>query len=318
MSLFRSTLVACLTLVSSQILAATPADKYPESLLYSAPVKVADNVYSAIGQLQYYTYENAGHNNNLSFVIGDEAVLVVNGSSSYLLAKALHDEIKTLTDLPVKYVVDENGQSHASLGNGYWKEQGAMLIAQVDAAHEIKERGHQGLANLQEILKERADKTTLVEIDKTFEDKLSLDLGGLSVELLHLGPAHSPGDITLVIPQRNIIIAGDIAFHQRMLPVFSETDTAAWLETWSEKFAPLAQDKIIIPGHGDPTNFKEVDTYTREYLEYVRGEVRKLLDDGLSLEDAYNIDQSQYAHLETYDELAGKNAGRIFEAMEFE
>ncbi|OYX06862.1 MAG: hypothetical protein B7Z05_03420 [Thiotrichales bacterium 32-46-8] len=74
-----------------------PADKYPQSLLYDKPIKVAKDVYSAIGALQPYTYENSGHNNNLSFVIGEKGILVVNGSSSYLLAKALHDEIKHCT-----------------------------------------------------------------------------------------------------------------------------------------------------------------------------------------------------------------------------
>ncbi len=298
--------------------AKTPADKYPESLLYDAPTKVTDNVYSAIGQLDYFTYDNAGHNNNLSFVIGNDAVMVVNGSASYLLAKALHDEIKKITDLPVKYVVDENGQGHATLGNGYWKEQGATLIAHTDTQHEIKEGGFRSRDNMHEIIKERSAGTEVTPVDQTFDDTLTLDLGGITAELIHLGPAHSPGDISILIPERNVIIAGDIAFHQRMLPVFPDTDTAAWLETWHAAFEPLAKDKIIVPGHGQPTNFTEVDTYTRGYLEYVRGEVAKLLENGESLDAAYSIDQSQYSHLETYDMLAGKNAGRIFEAMEFE
>ncbi|SFF88167.1 hypothetical protein [Neptunomonas qingdaonensis] len=144
-------LTLSLMLTTNTVLAESEADRYPESLLYDKPVKVADNVWSAIGQTQYYSYENAGHNNNLSFVIGDDAVLVVNGSASYLLAKALHDEIKQLTDKPVKYVVDENGQSHASLGNNYWKEQGATLIAHVDAADEIESHGPAGLSSLQQV-----------------------------------------------------------------------------------------------------------------------------------------------------------------------
>lgn len=294
------------------------ADRYPESLLYDRPTLVADNVYSAIGQTQYYSYENAGHNNNLSFVIGDEAVLVVNGSASYLLAKALHDEIKKLTDKPVKYVVDENGQSHASLGNNYWKEQGATLIAHVDAQHEIETRGASGLASLQKILKERAEGSEIIPIDQTFTDKLELDLGGLHAQLIHFGPAHSPGDISVYIPERNVLIAGDIAFHVRLLPIFPDTNTAAWLETWKNTFAAFAKDKIIIPGHGGPTDFATVDQWTRGYLEYIRGKVRELLDEGGTLDDAYQIDQSPYAHLATFDELAAKNAGRVFEAMEFE
>lgn len=293
-------------------------DRYPESLLYDKPIQVADNVWSAIGQTQYYSYENAGHNNNLSFVIGDEAVLVVNGSSSYLLAKALHDEIKKLTNKPVRYVVDENGQSHAVLGNNYWKEQGATLIAHSEAAEEIESHGATGLKNLQGILKERAEGSALVPIDQTFDDKMTLDLGGLTAELIHFGPAHSPGDISVYIPERNVLIAGDIAFHVRLLPIFPDTNTAEWLETWHSHFSDFAQDKIIIPGHGGPTDFATVDQWTRGYLEYLRGKVAELLEEGGTLEDAYSIDQSPYAHLETFDELAAKNAGRVFEAMEFE
>lgn len=297
---------------------ASPEDNYPESLLYSQPKKVAKNVWTSIGATQYYSYENGGHNNNLSFVIGTDSILVVNGGSSYLLAKALHDEIKKISALPVKYVVDENGQSHAILGNGYWKEQGAKIIAHVDALEEISEQGLEGLENLQTILKERAEGTELIAVDETFTDQLTLDLGGLKVELIHFGPAHSVGDISVFVPDNNVLIAGDMAFQQRLLPIFPDTDTAEWLDTWNNAFAPFAEDKIIIPGHGDVTDFETVDQWTRGYLAYIRAKVAELLENDGSLEDAYLIDQSSYAHLETFDQLAAKNAGRVFEAMEFE
>ena len=309
--------LAC-ALASGSTLAASPADKYPESVLYSKPVQVASNVWSAIGATQYYSYENGGHNNNLTFVIGDASVLVVNGGASYQLAEALHKEIKKHTALPVKYVVDENGQSHAVLGNGYWKAKGATIIAHQDALEEVDETGLQGLETLQGILKERSAGTELVEIDQTFEDRMALDLGGTVVELMYFGPAHSVGDISVYVPNSNVLITGDMAFQQRLLPVFPDTNTAEWLETWRTDFAPFAEGKIIIPGHGEVTDFKTVDQWTRGYLEYIRGKVAVLLEEGGTLEDAYQIDQSPYAHLETFEQLAAKNAGRIFEAMEFE
>ncbi len=70
-------------------------DQYPQSLLYSPPVvEVIPHVWSAIGATAPPTYENAGHNNNLSFIVTGDGVVVVNGSGSYLLAKALYDEIR--------------------------------------------------------------------------------------------------------------------------------------------------------------------------------------------------------------------------------
>ncbi|MGB0844558.1 MAG: MBL fold metallo-hydrolase, partial [Alphaproteobacteria bacterium] len=87
-------------------------DQYPASLLYSKPVEVIPGVWSAIGATAPPTYENAGHNNNLSFIVTGDGVVVVNGSAAYLLAKALHEEIKVITDQPVKLVINENGQGH--------------------------------------------------------------------------------------------------------------------------------------------------------------------------------------------------------------
>lgn len=319
-SRIRNSIIAISLLVmSSNLLAETPpADRYPESLLYSKPIQITEHAWSAIGATEYFTYENSGHNNNLSFVIGDKGVLVVNGSAAYLLASALHDEIKKITDKPVLYLVDENGQSHASLGNSYWKEQGAVVIAHREAMDEINHKGIGALETMRSIIKERAEGTKLAVVDQLFDDKLVLDLGNLSVEIIRFGPAHSPGDISVYVPQDNLLIAGDMAFHQRLLPIFPETNTAAWLDTWITSFAPFAEGKVIIPGHGDTTDFATVDRWTRGYLEFLRGKVAELLEEGGTLEDAYQIDQSPYAHLHTFDELSAKNAGRVFEAMEFE
>jgi hypothetical protein len=62
----------------------------------------------------------------------------------------------------------------------------------------------------------------------------------------------------------------------------------------------------------------QVRRYTKDYLLFIRSEVTKLLDAGDDLQAAYKIDQSRYQHLDTFEELASKNAGRIFEQMEFE
>ncbi|MCI4660675.1 MAG: MBL fold metallo-hydrolase [Neomegalonema sp.] len=294
-----------------------PVDMAPESPLYSLPVEVAPGVFSAIGATQPPTYENAGHNNNLSFVIGEKGVLVVNGGASAQLAKALHEEIKARTDLPVLYAVPENGQGHAMLGLSYWNDQGVTVIAQEEAAEVFLGEAEEILANMQRYNRDRAQGTHIPYIDETFEEHRALDLGGLTVELVVFGPAHSPGDMSVVIPDRNVIIAGDMAFHTRMPPIFEETDTAGWLESWA-LFSEAAADKIVIPGHGAPTDLATVDAGTRVYIEYLREKVGEILDNGGTLQDAYEIDQSQFSDWHTYWELAARNAGRVYQQMEFE
>lgn len=294
----------------------TIPDKAPDTMLYSRPVEVDDGVWSAIGATAPPTYENSGHNNNLSFVITDEGVLVVNAGDNYLLARALHEEIRKLTDKPVKYVVLENGQGHAALGSGYWKEQGATVIAHVDAAHEIEENAASMLERMQARNRDKALGTEVVLPDETFRERRVIELGGETIELLYLGPAHSPGDIVVWLPERELVISGDMAFHERMLPVFEYTDTAAWIETW-DRFADL-NAKTVIPGHGSPTTMDVVTRYTRDYLVYLRARIAEVLDEGGELQQAYDIDQTPYADLDTFDLLAKKNAERVFRAMEFE
>ncbi|MBX2836821.1 MAG: MBL fold metallo-hydrolase [Gammaproteobacteria bacterium] len=291
-------------------------DEMVGSMLFRQPIEVQSGVWSAIGATAPPTYENSGHNNNLSFVIGSDAVLVVNASDNYLLAKALHEEIKTITSLPVEYVVLENGQGHAMLGTNYWQEQGAKVIAHVDTASVMAAHGQAVLDRMKSRNRDKSMGTVLSAPDITFEDRYELNLGDMAVEVLYLGPSHSPGDTQVWLPKRQLMIAGDMAFHERLLPVFDDTDTAGWIETWRAFKALDAQ--VIIPGHGHPTTIEVVETWTIDYLKYMRQEIGKILEDGGSLIDAYNIDQSVYAHLDTFDELAGLNADRIFRSMEFE
>jgi glyoxylase-like metal-dependent hydrolase (beta-lactamase superfamily II) len=292
------------------------SDKAPDSMLYDLPREVVPGVWSAIGATAPGTYANSGHNNNLSFVVTDAGVLVVNAGDNYLLAKALHEEIRKITDQPVKYVVLENGQGHAMLGASYWQERGVPVIAHADAAHEIEQQSFALLETMQGRARDRAAGTRVVLPDETFTDEKIIELGGERIELLYLGPAHSPGDIVVWLPDRKLVISGDMAFHQRMLPLFEHTDSKAWIETW-DAFEALGAE-VVIPGHGEPTDMATVRKYTRDYLVYLREKIGALIENGGTLQQAYEIDQSPYMHLPTAEFLAKRNAGQVFQSMEFE
>jgi rhodanese-related sulfurtransferase/glyoxylase-like metal-dependent hydrolase (beta-lactamase superfamily II) len=292
------------------------SDYEPDNMLYRLPVEVADGVYSAIGATQPYTYENSNHNNNLSFIVTSDGVLVFNAGGSYLVAKALHEEIKKITDQPVKYVVLENSQGHAILGSNYWKEQGAIIIAHIEADKEIKHRGEDIYARTLRVQKEKIIGTKIVFPDLTFKEKMPILMGSTNIQLMHIGASHSPDDIQLWLPEQKLLISGDTAFNERMLPIFPHTNAAAWIETW-DKIEAL-EPELIIPGHGEPTDLATITKFTKDYLVYMRTEVEKVLDDDGGLYEAYNIDQSMFRDRGTFRELHKQNAERIFKQMEFE
>jgi glyoxylase-like metal-dependent hydrolase (beta-lactamase superfamily II) len=292
-------------------------DKYPQSELYNKPVEVIPNVFSAIGATAPPTYENSGHNNNLSFVITTEGVVVINSGASVALASALHDEIKNITDRPVKLVINENGQGHAILGNLYWSKLGIDILAHEDAIHEIEENSHSILERMKSYNGDKAVGTKVIIPNKSFSEKFIFTLGDLEFHVLHLGPAHGPGDTQVWLPQLSLIIAGDMAFHERMLPIFEDTCTKCWLETWNKEFAPL-NATYVIPGHGHPTNMAQVSRFTRDYLFDLRQKVSEVLENDGDLAEAFYVDQERWRLLDTFEELAKRNAGRVFEEMEFE
>ena len=292
-------------------------DKYPQSELYNKPIEVIPNVFSAIGATAPPTYENSGHNNNLSFVITTDGVVVINSGASVRLASALHEEIKTITDQPVKLVINENGQGHAILGNLYWSQLGIDILAHEDAIHEIEENSYTILERMKSYNRDKAAGTEVVIPNKSFSEKRIFTLGDLEFHVLYLGPAHGPGDTQVWLPQLSLVIAGDMAFHERMLPIFENTCTKCWLETWDEKFAPL-NATYVIPGHGHPTNMAQVTRFTRNYLLDLRTKVSEVLDNGGDLAEAFYVDQERWRSLDTFEELAKRNAGRVFEEMEFE
>ena len=314
--MIRALLFSCLLAVPAMA-SEDIADQYPGSPLYSKPVEFLPGVWSAIGATAPPTYENTGHNNNLSFIVTDEGVVVINGGAAYVLAEALHREIQAITDQPVVLVLNENGQGHAMLGNAYWAEQGVKIVMHEDAAHAVAENGDQLLQVMKRYNREKAKGTILVTPSETFTDLYALDMGRFRIEARYLGPAHSPGDIVVWLPNQSLVISGDIAFHERLLPIFEDTMTADWLDTWETAFEPL-KATYVIPGHGHPTNMDQVRRYTRDYLVYLRGKIGDHIAAGGELIDAYYVDQSPFAHLDTFEELATRNAGRVFEQMEWE
>ncbi len=131
----------------------------------------------------------------------------------------------------------------------------------------FEESGAEALASMQRYNKEKAEGTFEQGPTETFETEAVFEYGEFQNEVRVLWvPAHSPGDIVVWLPRQKLVISGDMAFHERLLPVFEDTDTAGWLESWKAFEALCAL--YVIPGHGHPTNMAQVRRYTRDYLVF--------------------------------------------------
>lgn len=279
--------------------------------------KVTQNIYAIEGPLANRTPENLGNNATFGFIITRDGVVLIDPGGTYKGAQRIHEIINTVTDKPVKYVINTGGQDHRWLGNDYFMRQGAKVIASTEAVTDQKTRLNDILLRLSSTAGDEVlEGTEAIYADITFDKNYKFNLGGTDIEIYHPGNAHSPGDSFVWLPKQKVVFTGDIAYTVRMLSMMSFSISKSWVESY-EAMAALKPDHVI-PGHGKPTTIDVTNKDTYAYLKWLRAEITEFMDSGGGIEDVGKIDQSDFSYLLNYDSLKGRNAQKIYEEIEFE
>lgn len=227
-------------------------------------------------------------------------------------------QLRTVTDADadVRYVVNTGGQDHRWLGNGYWQAQGAEVIASKDAVADQQARGSPQMTALTRFLGASLDGTEPRTADIVFDDRYALELGGVSMEIVHIGAAHTPGDSFVWIAQKGTVFTGDIVYVERILGVGDQSSITEWPASF-EAIAGL-EPAYLVPGHGHATTLSHATRDTYDYLMNLRAQISALIDAGGDIMAAPKVDQSAFAYLEQFESLAGRNAQTAFQQMEWE
>ncbi|WP_455220064.1 MBL fold metallo-hydrolase [Kaarinaea lacus] len=282
-----------------------------------ALIKVEKDVYAIVGPLGNRSPENLGNNATFGFVVTSEGIVLVDPGRTYLGAKKIHDIIKSISDKPVKYVINTGGQDHRWLGNDYFKKRGATVIASQEAVNDQKSRLKDILFRLSNTAGDEALKgTEEAYADIVFEKDYTLKSGDTTIEIHHPGGAHSPGDSFVWLPQQSVIFTGDVVYLERLLSVMSFSNSKSWLVAFKkiESYNP----QHIVPGHGKPSTLMQARRDTYGYLTMLRDKITKFMDDGGVIQDVGKIDQSSFSYLENYDQLKGRNIQQVYQEMEWE
>ncbi len=277
---------------------------------------VADDVWAIVGPTEQRNPENLANNATFGLVVTPEGAVLVDPGGSWQGAEMLHSAIRALTDQPVAYVINTGGQDHRWLGNGYWQAQGAKVIASDAAVEDHRARAADHMIALLQFLGDRLNGTEPAYADITFETDYTLDFGGLSFEIMHRGPAHTPGDSFVWLDERAVMFTGDIVYVDRILGNGPARDTDSWISVFEAMAA--FEPAHIVPGHGYAADLAKARRETYDYLVNLRTQIGALIDEGGDIIDAPKIDQSTWAYLEQFESLAGKNAQATYEEMEWE
>ena len=279
--------------------------------------KVTDGAYALVGELGQRSPENLGNNATFGVIVTGDSVVLVDPGGSFNGAKQIHKATQSITDKPVRLVINTGGQDHRWLGNGYFKARGARIVASATAVADQRARTTDQLITLNRLVGEKLMAgTEPAHAGETFENQLELEVGGVRLVLRHTGTAHTPGDSFVWLPQKKVVFAGDIVYVERVLVVTAESRSRSWIKAF-EEIAALNPEHVV-PGRGPATTLARARADTYDYLVALRAQVKAFMDGGGEIYDVGKIDQSRFRHIKLYEELKGRNAQQVFQEMEWE
>jgi len=278
--------------------------------------QVTDHTYALVGPLGQRSPENLGNNATFGVIVTDAGVVLVDAGGSWQGAADIDATIDTITAQPVVVVINSGGQDHRWFGNGYWRAHGARLITSQDALADQQVRHDEEMFLLEQFLGDAAAGTKPVYAEEVFADSMPLSLGGIDMQIIHPGPAHTDGDSFVWLPAESVVFAGDIVFNTRILGVQPHSIVKDWISSF-EAMAALAP-KWVVPGHGPAGPLAKATRDTHDYLVNLRQKIAALIEDGGDIYASTAIDQSAFSYLKNFDVWAGKNAQQTYEQMEWE
>jgi len=296
------------------------ANAYDEqTTLDMNPIKVGNHSYYVKGMSGTATRENQGFMSNAGFVVTKTGVVVFDALATPELARILISEISKITTLPIKRLIVSHYHADHIYGLQVVKALGTEIWAHIDGqAYLGSDESVLRLQQRRETLKPWVDDDTkLVPADVWLDGDTSFEMGGLHFELGHVGPAHSPEDLIMMVKEDGVLYSGDLVFKGRV-PFVGNADSRMWLEALEKliNFNP----KIMVPGHGSASSTPVADLrLTSDYLEYVRFSMGNAVRDFVDFDDAYaRTDWSKFSNMPAYLEANRANAYNTYLLMERE
>lgn len=225
--------------------------------------RIGDGVYAALGTDRNPAESNAG------FIIGSDAVAVVDSFEDAGPARDLLAAIRKLTSLPIRYVINTHYHLDHVGGNRVFAEQGALIIAHDNVRAWERVENLKRFGGKPPTLESRAyyDAFRLPEL--TYGSAINLYLGTRLVQVRHM-PGHTGGDSVVSVPDAGVVFAGDM-FWNKTMPNLIDGTTDLWSGTLGELAEQFATSSFV-PGHGAVGTRTELLAF-KTYLDAVRTRV---------------------------------------------
>lgn len=247
---------------AAQTRTADPAKRGFKVADFPRLTRLADNVYGFEG------LHPSGMPTVSLFVVGNDGVLIADGQSNPANTQQLLDAIAKVTPKPVKWYIVASDHGDHTAGNSVLPKDITYVVTPASKAAMERMKG------------------AVVPPTAMSGDRQSINVGGIEVQAIFAGRAHTGGDLLVYLPKQKILFMSE-AYLNRVFPAMRSAYPSEWV-TVIDKALAMDVD-LYVPGHGFIEDRKAAREELVEYqkaMRYVIGEVRRLHKLGLSAEDA--------------------------------
>jgi glyoxylase-like metal-dependent hydrolase (beta-lactamase superfamily II) len=283
------------------------------------PKRLTPRVWFVQGDSGAISAANQGFNSNAGFVVTDEGVVVFDVLGTPALGAEYLKKIREITDRPIRRIVVSHYHADHFYGLQAFKAVGAEVTAHqkvrdylaTDApAARLAERR-------QSLFPWVNEASRVVPPDRYLGAEEVFRLGGVTFRVFHVGPAHTPEDLMMLVEEEGVLFAGDLMFAGRV-PFVGDADSRAWLAA-IEKLVER-KPRVVVGGHGPASTDAATDlALTRDYLRFLRAEMGRAVQEMTPFEEAYaSTDWSRFRGIPAFEAANRRNAYNTYLLMEKE
>jgi quinoprotein relay system zinc metallohydrolase 2 len=293
--------------------ATTPT--YSQESIDPFPIsEVSPGVYVHFGANELMNAQNAGAIANVGFVIGGDAVAVIDTGGSVREGRALRQAVQRFTDKEIKYVINTHAHPDHVFGNAAF-EVPAIFVGHHNLPRALAINGPFYIKAFRREMKTALDDVKIVPPTLIVDEEVKLDLGHRSLIVKAWPTSHTDNDLTVFDPTSGVLFAGDLLFVQHV-PVL-DGSVRGWLKT-IEDLARIPATSVV-PGHGGVSDWPDALAAERTYLQRLESDCRDLIKRGIPLAQAADIaGTSQKSNWELFDEYNKRNATAAYSELEWE
>lgn len=278
--------------------------------------EIAPGVFVHFGVMELMSEANEGGIANLSFIIGDNAVAVIDTGGSVREGRRLLAAIRSRTDKPIRYVINTHAHPDHMFGNAAFVADGTSFVGHRNLPTALATRGQFYLTSFRRGLgDELISEVRLIAPTVLVNDELKLDVGGRELMLRAWPVAHTDSDLTVLDRRTETLVAGDLLFVTHV-PVV-DGSLRGWLKVMDQLAAIPA--RRVVPGHGDVGAWPAALSDQRRYLEIMGRDVRALIAAGKPIAAAAeSAGSSERGRWKLFDDYNARNATAAFSEIEWE